>query len=281
LNNDFSVAGFAGPRDRITWAVDIPQEGEYQAALLYNGENEVLRGNRFELIASPSNAVIRGELQERWWSPARPWVARHRLHLPLTLKRGRNRLSFHLTDVSEAPARLARGSRAPARGAQNRDFRLWPIELARPGALASIEKRARSLRSSNDWMVAGKYGLFTHFSPLTYPFHGGKMAFTSWQWGVDLFDVAAYADAVEKTGAKWVIFTTSHGMVFWPGPNRAGERPHVPSRPATRLGARAFKTRNSSLSVLSLRVDGSPLARSGGYERSKPHADVGEFRRSV
>ncbi|MGH9664084.1 MAG: alpha-L-fucosidase, partial [Bryobacteraceae bacterium] len=63
-----------------------------------------------------------------------------------------------------------------------------------------------------------------HFSPLTYPFHGSEMAYTNWRWGVDLFDVTAYADAVEKTGARWVIFTASHGMVFWPGPNRTIDR---------------------------------------------------------
>ncbi|MGH9668352.1 MAG: hypothetical protein ACRD9L_28360, partial [Bryobacteraceae bacterium] len=167
LSNDFAVAGFAGPGDGITWTVDVPEEGDYQAALLYNGANEVLRGNHFELSASPSGAAIRGALQERWWSPGRPWVARHRLHLPLTLKCGRNRLSFRLTDVSGAQAQLARGRRTLARGAQNRDFRLWSIELVRPGALAAIDRRARSLQSPNDWMVAGKYGLFTHFSPLT------------------------------------------------------------------------------------------------------------------
>src|SRR5262249_18538351 len=80
------------------------------------------------------------------------------------------------------------------------------------------------IHSRNDWMVEGKYGLFTHYSTLTYPFRGDQMAYKNWEWGVNLFDVPAYADAVEQTGAKWVVFTLAHGGVFWPAPSRTIDR---------------------------------------------------------
>ena len=124
---------------------------------------------------------------------------------------GDNRITFRLSTVPAAQAKLGVAPAAATRGAQNQDFRLWSIEFGRPAAIAAIKDRARELHSSNQWMVEGKYGLFTHFSPLTYPFHGDRMAYTNWQWGVDTFDVRAYADAVEAAGARWVILTTSTG----------------------------------------------------------------------
>ncbi len=220
LNADFAVRGFSGPADTLTWSVRAPASAEYDLALLYNGANEVLRGGVLEIAAMPSGAVISEPLRERWWAPLRPWVARHHLSHLIPLRAGENRIVLRLTTVPAAQSRLAASAPAATRGAQNQDFRVWSMELATPAARDAISRRARELHSSHQWMVDGKYGLFTHFSPLTYPFHGDRMAYTNWQWGVDLFDVQAYADAVEATGARWVILTTSHGVVFWPGPNR-------------------------------------------------------------
>lgn len=233
LNADFGVEGFSSPRDSLIWTVRPPADGDYAVAVLYNGANEALQGCQMEIKAAPGGTVLREALRERWWAPERPWVARHRLTGTLRLKQGDNRIALHLPTVSAVQTKLGTGGRDDRRGAQNRDLRVWSIELARPQALASIERRARDLHSSHRWMVEGKYGLFTHFSPLTYPFHGTEMAFKRWQWGVESFDVRAYADAVEETGAKWVLFTTSHGLMYWPGPNRTIDQ-RLPGRTSKR-----------------------------------------------
>jgi len=221
---DFSVRGFLSPANRMTWTVRVPQGGDYSVALLYNGDNEVLRGCRMEITSSPSNRILREPLLERWWAPHRPFVNRHWLQETLPLKAGDNQVTFRLTTISEAQSKLGGGPLTDSPGSENPDVRVWSIEFVRPSALVAIKRRAQQLHSKHDWMVEGRYGLFTHYSALTYPFRGNQMAYKNWGWGVNLFDVQAYVDAVEQTGAKWVVFTLAHGKVDWPGPSRTLDR---------------------------------------------------------
>jgi len=225
LNGDFCVKGFVKPSDVVTWRLRLPQDGEYLIAVLYNGDNDsVVPGCTIEVSSAPQRKVQREPALLRWWAPNRPFVVRHWLKEPLPLKAGENRVSFRLSSISDGQTKLGLNPTDSARGQQNRDFRLWSMELVRPRTLAAIKQRARDLHSTHGWMVEGKYGLFTHYSTLTYPFHGDQMAYKNWEWGVNLFDVQAYADAVAETGAKWVVFTLAHGNVYWPGPSRTLDR---------------------------------------------------------
>ncbi len=44
------------------------------------------------------------------------------------------------------------------------------------------------------------------------------MAYETFEWGVNTFDVEAFAEMVEETGASWVFFTTCHGRQMFPAP---------------------------------------------------------------
>ena len=78
--------------------------------------------------------------------------------------------------------------------------------------------RAEELKPDLSWMIEGKYGIFTHWSLLSYPLYGDKKARETFEWGVNKFDVEAYANKIEETGASWVIFTTCHGGQMFPAP---------------------------------------------------------------
>jgi len=141
------------------------------------------------------------------------------------LAAGQNTISLRLSELPFAQQALAereleRGS-IPARDGS---FRVLSIELVQPEALEQVRKRAEELRSSTAWMVDGKYGLFTHWSPLCYPLHGDIQTKDRYQQAVAAFDVDAYVDMVQQTGAAWVVFTTSHGPHYWPGPCRTIDR---------------------------------------------------------
>ena len=223
LNGDFGVRGFVKPSDVLTWRVHAPEADDYQIAILYNGDNdEVLPGCTLEVICGEQK--LREPVQRRWWAPERPFVARHWLNKPFQLKAGENRIAVSLASVSAAQAAQEIEPGDKGKGANNTDFRIWSMELVRPKALAAIRQRASDMHVKHGWMVEGKYGLFTHYSTWSYPFQGNQVAAKNWEWGIDLFDVGAYADAVEQTGAKWVVFTLAHGGVYWPAPSRTLDR---------------------------------------------------------
>ncbi|TWT89573.1 alpha-L-fucosidase [Neorhodopirellula pilleata] len=39
-----------------------------------------------------------------------------------------------------------------------------------------------------------------------------------------MFDVDVFADAIERTGAAWIVFTATHQGFYWSGPNSAIDR---------------------------------------------------------
>jgi hypothetical protein len=162
LNGDFCVKAFVKPSDVMTWTVRAPEDGEYLIAVLYNGDNDsVVPGCAVEVASAPQKKVLREPALLRWWAPNRPFVVRHWMKEPLPLTAGENRVTFRLSSISDGQTKLGLNPTDTARGQQNRDFRVWSMELVRPRALAAIKQRARGLHSTHGWMVEGKYGLFT------------------------------------------------------------------------------------------------------------------------
>jgi hypothetical protein len=113
-----------------------------------------------------------------------------------------------------------------------------------------MNERAKALKADTQWMVDGKYGLFIHWSLLTYPLYGNQQAFETFEWGVNTFDVEIFADRVEQTGASWVLFTTCHGRQMFPAPIQTLEK-LLPDRTTKRdlisALAAALKQRNIKL----------------------------------
>lgn len=127
----------------------------------------------------------------------------------LHLEKGANKISFYFAR-EDLPDDTLSESSLP--------IKFNDISLIRPEVWNSMKLRADKLKPDVSWMIEGKYGLFTHWSLLSYPLYGEKKARENFEWGVDNFDVEAYADKVEETGASWVIFTTCHGGQMFPAP---------------------------------------------------------------
>jgi hypothetical protein len=170
----------------------------------------------------------------------------------LHLKAGKNRVSFRLPDIKPANSTEANTAIKFPKFAQGvtEDFHLFSIEFGTPKARKSQLERARKMKGDASWMQEGKYGLFVHWSALSYPFYGDQPRAQWFQKSVEIFDVKVFADAVEKTGAAWVNFTATHKGLYWPGPNAALDK-ILPGRTAKRdllgeiideLGRRGIRT---------------------------------------
>ena len=70
-----------------------------------------------------------------------------------------------------------------------------------------------NMRNGIEWMQKGPYGIMVHFSSYVVDKKGNKKEFNRM---ADEFDVPAFMETLEKVGAKWLIFTITHGtMMFW------------------------------------------------------------------
>ncbi|MDP6038353.1 MAG: alpha-L-fucosidase, partial [Candidatus Latescibacteria bacterium] len=104
------------------------------------------------------------------------------------------------------------------KGDEPASFRVWSIELARPEAMEAIQQRATAMREDGEWMIEKTYGLFVHWSTLSSNIDGTQRPYEE---AVNLFDVEAFADMVEQTGAAWLILTTTHGKHNFAAPIQA------------------------------------------------------------
>jgi hypothetical protein len=205
--------GFASPEDCLTWNVVAPADGDYVVTLICSTPKQV----KIE-VSSGTSVLSTDSLIPDW--KGRPVYWRQPIPGVLKLTKGENRISIRLPEVKPEAAKAGKRSK-PSISKPPKEFAVFSIELGTPDARKGQLERARQTRGDYSWMVEGKYGLFVHWSPLSYAFHGEEPRSEWHQKAVEMFDVDVFADAVERTGASWLMFTVTHGGFYWPGPSDA------------------------------------------------------------
>lgn len=110
------------------------------------------------------------------------------------------------------------------------ELSFYSLELIPVQLLPRLKEAASRLRSDTSWMKKAGYGLQFHWTTLSCPETGPRI---SYEAAVSAFDPAALAKTVSRTGAGYVIFTTSHAEHFIPAPITAVDRV-LPGRTAKR-----------------------------------------------
>lgn len=234
--------GFTSQGDSITWTVWAPETGKYRVAVQYTGKmylsdqaQPLIYGNKSDPFGlqgktydpecvveiSANNSSLEADLQRLTQYNEPDKVAGSRQWLPglLPLREGENQITLRFSKLSDHQIRVALAElKNGTLGKSTVSLGIKSIELVRPEVWQAMEQKARRLRSETNWMVEYKYGLFIHWSLLSYPLYGNSLAVENFEWGVNIFDVEAFADMVEETGASWVLFTTCHGAHYFPAP---------------------------------------------------------------
>ncbi|MGJ8634333.1 MAG: alpha-L-fucosidase [Luteolibacter sp.] len=206
------VYKFEDAEDTVTWKVEIPEDGDYVVDVLFSGKNQKL------LEVSSGESVLSAPSIVPTWE-GRPYFWRQELPGVLELKAGENEVTFRIPNAEPIPNRDDDSPRFGQGMTEN--FHLFSIELGTAEARKGQLERAKEIRGDSSWMVDGKYGIFVHWSARSRSFQGDKQRADWFQESVRLFDVDVFADAVERTGAAWITFTTTHQGFYWPGPNAA------------------------------------------------------------
>ena len=214
------VSGFDSPQKAVTWTVNAPKEDDYAVTLILHAPEQVA------IEVRCGDSVLAAKSLPKTWEE-RPFYWRQEMPGLLHMKAGKNQITLRLPEAKEAKAPKSK-TKAPNKdkpGSQPAtEFTLWSIELGTPAARKAQNARAKEMRGDSSWMIAGKYGLFVHWSPLGYALDGKEPRSEWHQKAVEMFDVKVFADNVERTGAAWMIFTMTHGKFYWPGPNQALDR---------------------------------------------------------
>ena len=179
----------------------IDREGEYRASIVYSGDTQ---GAPF--ILELGSAVSNGKLA----------VQAELFKDPL--------MNFGRAIASES-VRLPRGSlrvqlRIPGGKAHLR-IRSIEIEPTATIQTSNQERQVAQQRANTDWLAHAAYGVMFHWTSESTPRHGPALPY---QRAVDAFDVAAFAEMVERTGARYVIFTVNHAQPHCPAPIKSWER---------------------------------------------------------
>jgi len=221
--------GFVSQGDILHWKVMAPKDDEYRVAIVYHNGRKINVGSIMEVSAGGQHltAGVRAPTQAAWKDgpPGRPAFRRDWLPGTIILRTGINVIELRLSQVTPIQAALARMDlRYPLDTWPKRSLHVVSIELARPEVLRRLQEQAHRLHASSEWLVEGKYGLFVSWAPECYPLYGNVQAYRHYQDAVTRFDVEVFSDVVLQMGASWVIFTTTHGKYYFPGPSETMDR---------------------------------------------------------
>jgi hypothetical protein len=102
-----------------------------------------------------------------------------------------------------------------------RSLELLPVQKL--GVAQAEIREAKATRANPEWLMHAGYGLMFHWILGTMPRSGQQMKYAD---AVNAFNVSAFADMVQKTGASYIIFTANHVNPHFPAPLKEWEAVH-------------------------------------------------------
>ena len=201
--------GWTSLDDYLAWDVEVPEEGDYSVCISYSCAIDP-GGSEYEVVAADSK--VAGTVRETtgWLPGFFTWTSFERQQVEGALHLSRGGCTIEM-----------RATKKPGTGEVMRLYSLDLTPLAAREKITEAGKRARKMRASTDWFVAAKYGVMFHWETTTQPRRGPQKAFPD---AVRDFDVESLADVVQQTGAGYVVFTSVHGVHWFPGPIQAYEK---------------------------------------------------------
>lgn len=178
------VQSWSDKNDSVTWDLEVAHSGNYEISSLLESSGE----NCSIDLAVDSRNLHAGCGAQGW----------NRVHFGTVQLTG----GAHTIRVSSAGT-------SPI-------SKFFSLEFERP----QVRQRLTALGGKDDvstsWMTAAKYGLMFHWTSQSMPRQGPPLSYCD---AVRKFDVEKFAGMVARSGAAFIVFTTSHAGFYFPGPN--------------------------------------------------------------
>lgn len=192
----------------IEWEKRIPEGGEYEVVIGYAVWNtaatvSITAGDESITEQLPVTTGV-FEANDEWYNMN---YERKLLKGELSLTEGANRIRLQIEGVNDSTSLMVYS------------VELMPVNKKKL-AMEDV-RRAVQVRPSTDWFSALRYGLMFHWTAQSAPRSGPIRPYAE---AVNDFNVQAFADMVEATGAEYIIFTGNHAEPHFPGPLQNWER---------------------------------------------------------
>ena len=214
---EYMVIRWVG-RGSITWKVNTAEPGDYEVALCY-AANELAEGAQFDIVSADNR--ITGKIHKTNGLFEDLPILEER---PIERGINPNFERVHLEGVLHLPAGISSITirvTEPESG-DVMDFRSMELTpVAAKESIAAENERAKKSRASTDWLVKAKYGVWAGVG--RQPRHGPVKPYAE---AVRDFDVDAFADMVEETGAGYVVFGVNSFYPKCPAPIASWEKVH-------------------------------------------------------
>ncbi|MFO1489959.1 MAG: alpha-L-fucosidase [Kiritimatiellia bacterium] len=193
----FYVEGWTRSTQRAEWTVDAESADDYEARV------SIRRGNsqplRIELNVAGKTLSEKLPAEALKWN-GHSWWGRVQLAGLLALPAGKSTMTLRIV---------------PEDGHLDFDAEVHAVELVRPSVRVKLSQRALSMRADPTWFQQAQYGIMVHWTSQSAPLRGNPLPYDQ---AVTAFDVKAFANQIERTGAGFVVFTTSHAFQYFPAP---------------------------------------------------------------
>lgn len=187
----FFVQGWQRPDQQAKWTISSGEPAEVAAQVLIHGKS----GQELRIEVTAAGHTLTGTLP----ADAKRW---QRIALPGTIP-----LPSGPSDIT---LRLSCADGSPAFNAE-----VHALELVRPIVRDALHQRAMAMRADTTWFQKAKFGIMVHWTSQTMPRHGDPKPYDQ---AVTDFNVDAFAEQMKRTGAGFVVITTSHAQHYFPAP---------------------------------------------------------------
>lgn len=194
----FWIQSWNDPEQTFAWEVQVSQAGKYSVDVLVSGAPNC----RIEVAGRQNTiSVTIPEGNDHWGNN---W---NKISIPgwLNLPQGTSTVTVR----SPNPAEIATNKN------RYKGTALMSLELIAHNQKGAIEKRIRDSRSSAKWLADAQYGLMFQWGEWGYPEHGERKP---WPKMIDDFNVEKFADMVQSTGARYVIWSSVWRSYYFPAP---------------------------------------------------------------
>lgn len=200
----FWIQNWNDPQQTFAWKVQIPKADKYSVDVLVSGAP----GSQIEIVGPRDTIKVTiPDGNDHWGNN---W---NKISVPgwLNLPQGASTVTVR----SPNPAGVTTNKN------HYKGMALMSLELIARSQKKAIEKRIRDSRSSARWLADAQYGLMFQWGEWGYPEHGERKP---WPKMIDDFNVESFADMVQSTGARYVIWSSVWRSYYFPAPIQAIEQ---------------------------------------------------------
>ena len=191
----FHLRQWTNDQFSVSWKINAPVAGDYQANLL-------ARLHGADAVASFAIQGASTGVEMQLGQSARQWD-RHSFPKALALKQGEQTLMLQFRPKDP-------GSKI--------NLEMLSVELVRPCIKDRLHAEAKQMRADTTWLQQAGYGAMVHWTSQTQPRNGAQKPYAQ---AVQDFDVKTFAQQMRDCGVGFVVLTTSHAEMRFPGTNKA------------------------------------------------------------